>query len=328
MSFHVLKKRDNNLFSSFWHADAENLPNIPDVSFVNKKLRDHVIFVMQKARPVVERQIQELVAIKHVDPWHNIVHEMALPSKIDRNMLQKIIKIPENLVSMHIKPIDYIAIGIYTCLLLSIIPILCIHFIHKKIPKEGVDYICFAFVLAIIITAFLQIQGHAGNEFVKEQFVFVNSSEILGLGNLRVQEKPTSSDESIFWNLVWEDLKINTQLQTSENDTRPFNFELKNVVIPLEIEIKINYKDYNRVVGNEGNHTKVSGVLSALQLHPIIHTKDVTFEKKLYFGEDLIKKEKYNTNKILNQVVSNVFKFVKKELEQDIIKIIIDIKNV
>ena len=97
MSFHVLKKRDNNLFSSFWHADAENLPNIPDVSFVNKKLRDHVISVMRKARPVVERQIQELVAIKHVDPWHNIVHEMALPSKIDRNLLRNIIKIPENL---------------------------------------------------------------------------------------------------------------------------------------------------------------------------------------------------------------------------------------
>ena len=82
------------------------------------------------------------------------------------------------------------------------------------------------------------------------------------------------------------------------------------------------------VVGNEGNHTKVNGVLSALQLHPMIHTKDVIFEKKLYFGKDLIKKEKYNTNKILNQVISNVFKFVKKELEQDIIKIITDIKNV
>jgi len=329
MSFHVLKKRDNDTLSSFWHADAENLPNIPDVSFVNQKLRDHVINVIGKARPVVERQIQELVAIKHIDPWQNIVHEMALPSKIDRNALQKIIKIPENSVSMHIKPIDYIAIGIYTCLLLSIIPILCIHFIHKKIPKEGVDYICFAFVLTIIITAFLQIHVHAGNEFIKDQFVFVNSSEILGLGNLCLQEVPgLVPRESIFWNLTWEALNINSELQTSENDTSPFNFQLKKVVIPVEIEIKINYKDYNRVVGNEGNHTKVSGILSALHLNPIVHTKDVTFERKLYFGKDVIKKDKYNTNKILNQVVSNVFKFVKKELEQDIIKIITDIKNV
>ena len=49
MSFHVLKKRDNDTLSSFWHADAENLPNIPDVSFVNQKLRDHVINVIGKA---------------------------------------------------------------------------------------------------------------------------------------------------------------------------------------------------------------------------------------------------------------------------------------
>ena len=330
MSFDVLKKRDDNTLLSFCHENVHDLPNIPDVDFVNEKLREHVLSVFKKTMGMVERQIQEVIAIKHVDPWNNIIHEMALPSKVDRSVLHNISKIPDYSNLLRVKPIDYIAIGIYSCLLLSIIPILCIHFIHKKIPNVGIDYICFAFVLIIIMTAFLQIHVHAGNEFITDKYIYVHSADLLGMGDLRIEEMPkTQPRDTLMWNFCWKELKIVSSLETAENKINDFNFELKNVIIPVEIEIRINYKDYNRIVGNEGNQNKVLGLLSATQIFPTIHTKEMSYEKKLlYFKDELIKKEKYGNNKILNQVIHNIFKFVKQELEEDILKIITGIKNV
>ena len=226
-----LHARDSARLLSLWNDKHENnpLPQVPPVELVLRAIHEHARAVVARAMPLLERQLQELISIKHLDPWVEIVSESGIQTHITKALRASIIDAsklcrPGDFAPhlTHPQGVDYFCLAAYISLVVLLIPIICIHFLVRPIPPTGIQYMALCWCIALSVASGFHTYVHAGKSVLSEKKTcLVEHSWLCGLSSLhldldaaaRKTLKPHVSSETAV--ITWPEIRLDVAVRFS-----------------------------------------------------------------------------------------------------------------
>lgn len=260
-SFKNLVKRDKAHYEQLHVArNLENyLPAVPNITTLTSILETYVKNIIKDSVPLVSRQIQELVAIKLLDPWENFIHENAIPGEISSkshkhlyySILSSIKKNSNEEKQDEFSIIDIVSIIGYVSILLASIPVITIHCVVKKLPTLGVNFMLLGIFVAFLVLAVLQILNHSGKEFTsKDPSFIIEESTLYGLGNFQLlngKELEKTTDNQEYMSIKWKTLELISVIKPKNINKNKIFFlkmSLREVSLPLKFSVNCKAKEY------------------------------------------------------------------------------------
>jgi len=341
-SFKNLVKRDEEQYNQLHKTRnlEKFLPAVPNITTLTSILETYVKIIINDSLTIVSRQLQELVAIKGLDPWENFIHENAIPGEISKkghkhlyySILSSIKKNSNEEKHDDFSISDIVSIIGYVSILLACIPVITIHCVVKKLPALGINFMLLGIFVAFLVLAILQILNHSGKEFTSKDPLFVvEESTFHGLGNFQI-----FYDEKENMSLKWKTLKLVSHIRPKNiNKNKMFYLKitLKEVALPLKVSVNCKAKEYaTHSFSDSKTHSdifnqKLKSLKQSTTLHYKVNREKLEIEKlELSLSND---KEFLNilASKELNQKTFEaygilIYKNIANELEHTVYEIL------
>ena len=236
-----LHERDRAKLEQLWTDGDKDLPDVPSTEVVLNAIHEHARKAIARAMPLLERQAQELLAIKHLDPWDQILNETGIQTHITKALRSSLIDSSsichaprESQHDSHdsspagglkLRGVDFFCVSSYILLVVIMTPIICIHFLVKPIPPLGIQYLVLCWFIALCVSAGFHTYVSAGRSVLsKKKSCLVVQSALHGLARVEIALdekhhrplKPHLSAEQV--GLTWPEIRLEVVVRFFCND--------------------------------------------------------------------------------------------------------------
>lgn len=282
-----LQRRDAGLIRTAWGARGNDLPFVPDREDVHMRLLQHATRFTTECLPIVSRHWQEIVAVKHLDPWRNVLEEAGVPSHPgprDASELARVLgtPVPSNGLDPESSwPVADIAAGCgYVLVVLSGVPVILVHFTRKKpLPRLALKLIVFVLGTCLVLVSVFHVMSHSGfSESSAFSGPVFRDSRLDGLSDLclntfTAEEKIAGGAPSSIVRALcsWPALALGARV----GNEGPLRVVFENVQMPVTITVRVDADAYSEVVSKTSD--KVEAIAATTTYRVEFHEDEASF---------------------------------------------------